>query len=184
MVTNIPCVYITGTAVSAGCWVYVVGHRTDSAGICFVRISSCVYVALKQLILQSLLPCSLTPQMPSCLKRSCHQHSKILWKIYAWVYIAQEFLWKKGKDTLTLNFLDFFPLDSFRVSLSFYIQSTVTITIISLLLLKRRRKGEKGFCTGALIVLLALWQMGKICQCELLYCLHGSRFLLVLSKFR
>lgn len=36
-------------------------------------------------------------------------------KIYVWVYIAQEFLWKKGNNTLTLNFLDFLALDSFRV---------------------------------------------------------------------
>lgn len=42
-ITNIPCVYMIGTAVSVGRWLYVVGHRMDSEEI-FLLESVHVYM--------------------------------------------------------------------------------------------------------------------------------------------
>lgn len=58
---------MTGTAVSAGRWLYVAGHRMDSEEAFFVRISSCGRAGFKMLIWQSLLP---APSPQRCLLAS------------------------------------------------------------------------------------------------------------------
>lgn len=67
-ITNIPCVYMFGTAVSIGHWLYIVEHRMDSENILLLE-SVHVDMQYSNSLFYNRATCSLTPEMPSCLKQ-------------------------------------------------------------------------------------------------------------------
>lgn len=95
-ITNIPCVYMTGTAVSIGHWLYDAGHRMDSEKIfCLNQFMCTCSIQTAYFIITA--TCSLTPEMPSCLKQppNLQNTTKTPQCKYLHILIAQGVLFKK-----------------------------------------------------------------------------------------
>lgn len=114
-ITNIPCVYMIGTAVSIGHWLYIVEHRMDSENILLLES---VHVDMQYSNSLFYNHCYLLPDprdaflLKTTIKPSKHYRNPPCKYIH--ILVEQGFIFRK-KDTVIENFLNHFPSGGCRV---------------------------------------------------------------------